>query len=126
MKKGMISRICWVLGVIAGFIGAYFLWSNIILFDHDIGAWVAENCTLVAAVVSVAAACFNKKWIASFVFVGYNLGVIAGGLFGKISYDPGGGTLHNGWRIWIFVFIGCALIGCIAEDWAQSDKTKGA
>ena len=108
-------RMGWVLGAVIGMIGAYFLWKNVIIFERDIGAWVADNCTFAVMFVSVTSAFFNKRWIAAFTLAGYNLGVIAGGLFGRVSYDPGGGTLHNGWLIWIFVFLGFFFLGCIAE-----------
>ena len=109
------ARMGWVLGAVIGMIGAYFLWKNVIIFERDIGAWVADNCTFAVMFVSVASAFFNKRWIAAFTFAGYNLGVIAGGLFGRVSYDPGGGTLHNGWMIWIFIFIGFIIVGCVME-----------
>lgn len=62
--------------------------------------------------------------VAAFTFAGYHLGVIAGGLFGRVSYGPGGGLLHNGWLIWIFVFIGCVCGGCIAEAISHAKKKK--
>ena len=122
--KESIARMCWVLGAVIGFIGAYFLWDNVAFFEYDVGAWVAKNCTFAAAFICITAAYFNKRWIAAFTFAGYHLGVIAGGLFGRVSYDPGGGLLHNGWLIWIFVFIGCVCGGCIAEVISHAKKKK--
>lgn len=124
-KEG-IARMCWVLGAVIGFIGAYFFWSNVAFFKYDIGAWVAKNCTFAAAFICITAAYFNKRWLAAFTFAGYHLGVIAGGLFGWVSYDPGGGLLHNGWLIWILVFIGCVCGGCIAEAIWHTKKKRNA
>lgn len=118
------ARMLWVLGGVLGFIGVYFLWSNVAFFEYDIGAWVAEHCTFVAAFICTTAAYFSKRWISTFTFAGYNLGAIAGGVFGQESFDPGGGLLHNGWLIWIFVFIGCVCGGCIVEAISNVKKNK--
>ena len=123
-SKESIARMFWVLGGVIGFIGVYFLWSNITFFEYDIGAWVSKNCTFIAAFIGTTAAYFNKKWIAAFTFAGYNLGVIAGGLFGQGSYDPGGGLLHNGWLIWIFTFIGFVVLGGLVEFMIHLERKK--
>ncbi len=123
-SKRSITRMCWVLGAVIGFIGSYFLWSNIAFFEYDVGAWVAKNCTFAAAFICITAAYFNKRWIAVFTFAGYNLGVIAGGLFGRASYDPGGGLLHNGWLIWIFTFIGFVVLGGLVEFMIHLERKK--
>ena len=122
--KRNIAGMCWVFGVIIGFLGAYFLWNNHVFFEHNIGAWVAEHFTFAAMFISVTTAFFNKKYIAVFTFAGYNLGIVAGELLGKVSYDPGGGRLHNGWLIWIFVFVGFVFAGGIVEAICKTRKER--
>ena len=44
--KESIARMCWVLGAVIGFIGAYFLWDNVAFFEYDVGAWVRRTVRL--------------------------------------------------------------------------------
>jgi len=113
--KANTSRMIWIFSFIVVYVGAYFIWSNVVLFEPDIGAWVAAHFTFLSAFISVVASYFNRHWLACSTAFGFNFGIIAGGLWGQTSFDPGGGMLHNGWLIWVFVFVGCIVVGGIIE-----------
>ena len=122
--KANAARMVWVLSIIIVYAGSHLVWSNAALFEPDLGARVAVRCTFISAYISVAACYFDKRWLACLTAFGYNFGVIASGLWGEYSFAPGGGLLHNGDRIWFFIFLGFIAVGGIIEilrnDWGKA------
>jgi hypothetical protein len=117
------KRLIWVSGVIVGYAAAYTFWRNIALFELNVGEWAASNFLIPAALIGVITAFFQKYWFAVISFTGFNAGIVIGGLLGVISYDPGGGRLHNGWLLWMIVTVASYFAGAIAQ-WATDRKKR--
>lgn len=109
------KRMLWVLGMTVGVIAAYYFFSHVELFAYDVGAWAAKNATFFLALLCTSTAYFGKHRLALLSFAGHCLGILAGGRFGQLSFDPGGGLLHNGWQIYLIVLLGGIVLGGALE-----------
>ncbi len=87
-------RMLWMIGCAAAFAVSYFVWkvpfAGEYLSDWAIPAFMAEAFT-----ISAFGAFFAKRIAAISSFAGFNIGMIAGMLWGVDSLDPGGGRTTN-------------------------------
>ena len=109
------TRMLWVLGTLAAFVAAYLLMRCIRPFEYNVSYWVASHLTFAVVFIAVVSAFFMKRYMAAAVFAGYCICGIAGEVFGTVSYDPGGGRLHNGWIIAVLVLAAFTIAGVMAE-----------
>lgn len=109
------TRMLWVLGTLAAFVAAYLLMRCIRPFEYNVSYWVTSHLTFAVVFIAVVSAFFMKRYIAAAVFAGYCICGIAGEVFGTVSYDPGGGRLHNGWIIAVLVLAAFTIAGVMAE-----------
>lgn len=118
------GRMLWTIGCAAAFAVSYFVWkvpfAGEYLSDWAIPAFMAE-----AFIISVFGAFFAKRIAAISSFAGFNMGMIAGMLWGVDSLDPGGGRTTNAWFIFLLVFFGTAAAGVLAEIIAGEVKKRG-
>lgn len=116
-------RMLWMIGCAAAFAVSYFVWkvpfAGEYLSDWAIPAFMAEAFT-----VSAFGAFFAKRIAAISSFAGFNMGMIAGMLWGVDSFDPGGGRTTNAWLIFLLVFFGVTAAGVLAEIIAGEVKKK--
>ena len=75
---------------------------------------VRNNLYWIAMLISVIGALLSKKLFSYSTCIGTILGILFGELFGP---NPGSSTghTHNGWWIWILIFLLSILIGIILE-----------
>lgn len=118
------GRMLWMIGCAAAFAASYFVWkvpfAGEYLSDWAIPAFMAE-----AFIISAFGAFFAKRIAAISSFAGFNMGMIAGMLWGVDSLDPGGGRTTNAWLIFLLVFFGTAAAGVLAEIIAGEVKKRG-
>lgn len=116
-------RMLWMIGCAAAFAVSYFVWkvpfAGEYLSDWAIPAFMAEAFT-----VSAFGAFFAKRIAAISSFAGFNMGMIAGMLWGVDSFDPGGGRTTNAWFVFLLVFFGTVAAGVLAEIIAGEVKKK--
>lgn len=117
-------RMLWMIGCAAAFAVSYFVWkvpfAGEYLSDWAIPAFMAEAFT-----ISAFGAFFAKRIAAISSFAGFNIGMIAGMLWGVDSLDPGGGRTTNAWLIFLLVFFGTVAAGVLAEIIAGEVKKRG-
>ena len=117
-------RMLWMIGCAAAFAASYFVWkvpfAGKYLSDWAIPAFMAE-----AFIISAFGAFFAKRIAAISSFAGFNIGMIAGMLWGVDSLDPGGGRINNAWFIFLLVFFGVTVAGVLAEIIAGEGKKRG-
>ncbi len=117
------ERMLWMIGCAAAFAASYFVWkvpfAGEYLSDWAIPAFMAE-----AFIISAFGAFFAKRIAAISSFAGFNMGMIAGMLWGVDSLDPGGGRTTNAWLIFLLVFFGTAAAGVLAEIIAGEVKKR--
>lgn len=83
---------------------------------HGMKDW-PNFLALISLVIIVISIYFKKYKLQNFTLVGYVGGFIAGMLFNKDTFDPGGGRLNNAWIIWTIVFIITICTGIVLEIW---------
>lgn len=116
-----------ILGI---FLGYYLIW--LIIGNKDMNVTMLEiirmrnsrfylfpwlvrnNLYWIAMLISVIGALLSKKLFSYTTCFGVVIGILLGELFGPNPSSPTGHT-HNGWWIWILIFLLSIIIGIIAE-----------
>ena len=77
--------------------------------------WTGRNICLLAAFVAALAALFGKRRFAYTSLVGYVLGNLFGELLGGIRSHIPPQYLHDGWWIFLLVYLFSCVLGMIME-----------
>ena len=92
----------------------FLLCRFVLLGLHGMKEWPVD--LLVAGLIVLFISLLAKKRIVPwFTASGYLLGFLAGVIFHREGFDPGGGRTDNLWEIWTIVFVVCILAGIVFE-----------
>ena len=81
---------------------------------HGMKEWPVDLFVAGLAVLLISLIA-RKRYVPWFTSAGYFVGFLAGIIFHKEGFDPGGGRTDNLWQIWTIVFVVCILTGIIFE-----------
>ena len=118
------ERVLWMIGCAAAFAVSYFVWKVPFAGEY-LSDWAIPTFMAEAFIISAFGAFFAKRIAAMSSFAGFNIGMIAGILWGVDSFDPGGRTT-NAWLIFLLVFFGVTVAGVLAEIIAGEVKKRGS
>lgn len=92
-----------------------FVLCRFVFFElHGMKEWPVD--LFVAGLVVLFISLLGKKQIVPwFTAGGYLLGFLAGIIFHREGFDPGGGRTDNLWQIWTIIFVVCILAGIVFE-----------
>ena len=116
-------RMLWMIGCAAAFAASYFVWKVPFAGEY-LSDWAIPTFMAEAFIISAFGAFFAKRIAAISSFAGFNMGMIAGMLWGVDSLDPGGGRINNAWLIFLLIFFGVTVAGVLAEIIAEEVKKK--
>ena len=112
--RGNKGRMLWMICCAAAFAASYFVWKVPFASEY-LSGWAIPAFMAEAFTVSAFGAFFAKRIAAISSFAGFNMGLIAGMLWGVDSIDPGGGRTSNAWFVFLLVFFGVTAAGVLAE-----------
>ena len=129
LKKNVTLALCITAGYFLFYLIGRFIWCD---RNYSLLAWLfsapvdqGEHCYLygwllsssmfyITAASSILPSLFGKYWYSITTLIGFNVGFIAGLIFGPNPGDKYGHT-HYGWAIWLFTFLAAVIIGIAVE-----------
>jgi len=128
LKKNVIFALCIAAGYFLFYLIGRFIWCD---RNYSILAWLfgaptsgkhsylydwllSSNMFYIAAAISIIPSLFGKHLYSVTTLIGFDVGFLAGLIFGPNPGDKYGHT-HYGWAIWLVIFFAAVVIGINLE-----------